>query len=266
MRKNILISGASAGLGRGMAWEFARLNRNLALCARRLGQLEELRDQLLAAHPAISVVVRQLDVNDHERVFTVFDEFSAELGGLDRIIVNAGSRAGGPLGSGAWNVNKRTAETNFVSALAQCEAAVALMRARNRGHLVVISSISALRGFPRNLTTYAASKAGVLALAEGIRADTFGTPIRVSSILPGYIGFERDAAASARLVTNMEKGCRLLVRAIEREPARASVPRWPWSVLGLGMRVMPLRVVSRFGATAQLARETGAGPSPNRPY
>lgn len=251
MRKNILITGASAGLGRGMAWEFAHRGRNLALCARRFGELEQLRKELLAAHPAITVAIRPLDVTDHSQVFSVFGEFAAELGGLDRVIVNAGSRAGRPVGTGAFEVNRQTAETNFVAALAQCEAALGIFRASGSGHLVMISSMSALRGFPRNLTAYAATKAGVLALAEGIRADTLGTPIRVTSVLPGYIG---PREPGARLVTDPGKGCRLLVRAIEREPARASVPRWPWAVLGLGMRAVPLRVVSRFGGTAQLAR------------
>src|SRR3546814_20690226 len=76
-----------------------------------------------------------------------------------------------PLGTGYFHANRKTAETNFVAALAQCEAAMEIFRAQNDGHLVVISSMSAMRGMPRNLTTYAATKAGVAALAEGIRAD-----------------------------------------------------------------------------------------------
>lgn len=257
MRRNILITGASSGLGRGMAREFARMNRNLALCARRRDLLDELRAELLAAYPGISVATRELDVNDHQRVFPVFGELSAELGGLDRIILNAGSRQGRPLGTGSFDLNKRTAETNFVAVVAQCEAGMALLRAGAGGHLVLISSMSALRGFPGNLTVYAASKAGVLTLAEGLRAEVLGSAIRVSAILPGYIRTEATAALPAgRLMTDTERGCRLLARAIEQEPVRASVPRWPWSMLGIGMRVMPIRVVRRFGGTAQLARES----------
>lgn len=89
-RRNILITGASSGLGAGMAREFAARGRNLALAARRVERLEELRDELLAAYPGITVSVRALDVNKHDDVFTVFREFDEELGGLDRVIVNAG--------------------------------------------------------------------------------------------------------------------------------------------------------------------------------
>ena len=71
------------------------MNRDLALCARAAPTcLEALRAELLAAHPGIRVLVKPLDVNDYEKVFTVFREFAAELGGLDRVIVNAGMGKG----------------------------------------------------------------------------------------------------------------------------------------------------------------------------
>jgi short-subunit dehydrogenase len=160
MRKNILITGASSGLGEGMAREFAKMGRNLVLCARRLERLEELKRELLAANPNIRVLVRSLDVNDYDQVFEVFRAFKEELGTLDRIIVNAGVGKGQPVGTGYFRANRQTAETNFVAALAQCEAAVEIFRKQSAGHLVTISSMSALRGMRGNVTTYAASKAG----------------------------------------------------------------------------------------------------------
>ncbi|MFD9889696.1 SDR family oxidoreductase [Amycolatopsis sp. NPDC059027] len=265
MRRRILITGASAGLGRGMAWEFARRGRDLALCARRQNLLEELRDELLAEYPGISVSVRTLDVTDHPAVFKVFGEFAAEPGGLDRIVVNAGSSRGRPVGTGEFELNRRTAETNFTAVLAQCEAALEIFRARGAGHLVLISSVCALRAFPQNLTTYAASKAAVLALGEGMRADLMGTPIAVTTLLPGYIRSETQTAQGP-LVADFERGCRALAKVIEHEPARACVPAWPpWWLFGLGMRVLPLRIVSRFGGTAQRSRvaltdSAGAAP------
>ena len=68
-RQNILITGASSGLGKGMAAEFAKQGSNLALCARRLDRLEELRSELLAVNPNIKVLIKSLDVNDHNAVF-----------------------------------------------------------------------------------------------------------------------------------------------------------------------------------------------------
>ncbi|WP_028079869.1 SDR family oxidoreductase [Solimonas soli] len=247
MRKTILITGASSGLGRGMAREFARRGHDLALCARRTERLAELQAELLQAHPAIKVSSRALDVLNYEQVFEVFRAFRDEFGTLDRVIVNAGLGKGRPLGTGYFWANRETAETNFVAALAQCEAALEIFRAQNAGHLVVISSMSALRGMPRNMTTYAATKAGVAALAEGIRADLLATPIKVSTIYPGYIRSEiNEKVKHTPFMIDTETGCRLLARAIEREPSSACVPRWPWAPLGIAMRLLPLRIVARM--------------------
>jgi short-subunit dehydrogenase len=247
VRTNILITGASSGLGRGMAREFAARGRNLALCARRTDRLEELRDELTAAYPGITVAIRSLDVNDHAQVFEVFRAFRSDLGTLDRVIVNAGLGKGQPVGTGYFHANVQTATTNVLGALAQCEAAMEVFREQEAGHLVVISSMSALRGMPRNLTTYAASKAAVAALAEGIRADVRATPITVSTIYPGYIRSEmNERVTHAPFLVDTETGCRYLARAIEREPAKAYVPRWPWAPLGLAMRTLPLSLVARM--------------------
>jgi short-subunit dehydrogenase len=247
MRKNILITGASSGIGRGMAREFARLGCNLALCARRTERLEELKAELIAAYPGIHVSLRALDVNDYDAVFRVFREFREELGTLDRVIVNAGLGKGQPIGTGYFYANRQTAETNFVAALAQCEAAVEIFREQNAGHLVTISSISAMRGFPRNLTTYAATKAGLATLTEGVRVDLARTPIKVTTIFPGYIRSEiNERVKKTPFIVDTETGSKALVRAIEREPATACVPGWPWAPLAFLMRNLPLGIVSKM--------------------
>src|SRR3546814_16237300 len=100
MRKTILITGASSGLGRGMAREFAARGRDLALCARRTERLDELKAELLAAHPGIRIEVRALDVLNYDQVFEVFRAFRDDFGRIDRVIVNAGLGKGQPLGTG----------------------------------------------------------------------------------------------------------------------------------------------------------------------
>lgn len=247
LRNNILITGASSGLGAGMAREFARRGRNLALCARRADRLEALRDELLTRHPAIRVSVRPLDVNDHDQVFAVFRAFRDELGTIDRFIVNAGMGKGASLGTGYFHANRQTAMTNFVAALAQCEAALEILRAQNAGHLVTISSVSAIRGLPRALTTYAATKAGLAALTEGIRADLLGTPIAVSTMFPGFIRSEmNERVKRTPFIVDTETGVRALVRAIESEKATAFVPAWPWTAIAFLMKRLPLAAVRKL--------------------
>jgi short-subunit dehydrogenase len=250
IRKTILITGASSGLGEGMARAFAARGRDLALCARRAARLEALRAELLAQHPGIRISARALDVNDHPKVFEVFHAFAQELGSLDRVVINAGLGKGQPLGTGAFfKANLPTAQTNFIAALAQAEAAMEVFRTQRSGHLVMISSIAAMRGMPGNVTTYAATKAGVAALAEGIHAECLKRrlPIQVTTLHPGYI--ETALSTSAKrtpFMLDLASGCRAMVEAIEREPAEASVPGWPWRWIGWGLRNLPLRWVAKL--------------------
>lgn len=246
MTKTILITGASSGLGAGMAREFACKGYNLAICARRIERLEILKQELQSQY-AVKVSVRVLDVTDYDEVFKVFKAFQQEFATLDRIIVNAGVGDGRRIGKGNFEINRATAETNFISALAQCEAAVEIFRAQNHGHLVVISSMSAVRGLPKHLSTYAASKAAVAHLAEGIRAELLNTPIKVSTIYPGYIRTElNEGARKLPFEVDEKTGCKALVKAIEKQPVKAYVPQWPWLPLGLAMKILPLSIVNKL--------------------
>jgi short-subunit dehydrogenase len=247
IRENILITGASSGLGKGMAIEFAKQGRNLALCARRYENLETLKAELLDLNPNINVFIRSLDVNDHDAVFEVFDAFKQDLGRLDRVIVNAGMGKGASVGTGYFHANKQTATTNFVSALAQCEAAMTIFREQNSGHLVTISSISAVRGFRRAMTVYAATKAGLTSLSEGIRMDVMNTPIKVTCIHPGFIRSEiNEKVEKVPFIVDTDVGCRAMVKAIEKEKANAFVPSWPWSLLHWVMRIAPASTIRKM--------------------
>lgn len=247
--KTVLITGASSGLGEGMARLFAKLGYNLAICARRTDRLERLTSELVAEYPDIRVEYRALDVSNYDEIFAVFDAFAADFDGIDRVVVNAGVGDSRRIGKGRFETNRHTVEINFISALAQCEAAMNIFRAQNNGHLVVISSMSAMRGLPKHLTAYGASKAGLAHLAEGIRADMLLTnlPIQVSTIYPGYVRTEiNENAKPLPFEVNAETGTKTIVAAIEAEVEEACVPSLPWSVVGKAMKHLPLQVVNKF--------------------
>ena len=247
MTKTILITGASSGLGAEMARQFADLGYDLALCARRLDRLEELKGEIAASHPERRVEIRTLDVNDHDQVFKVFHAFHDDFGHLDRIVVNAGLGKGAPIGTGKFYANKETAETNFIGGLAQTEAAVEIFREQDAGHFVMVSSVSALRGMARNITTYGATKAAVAHLAEGVRAELLHTPIKVTVLYPGYIESEMSVRSEKTpLMATTEDGVRAMVSVIEKEKASARVPQWPWVPLGVVLKHMPLSIARRF--------------------
>lgn len=244
-RKNILITGASAGLGLGMAKEFAKMGRNLALCARRMENLEALKRDLLILNPNIEVYIAQLDVDNHDQVFEVFNQFKQQMGQIDRIIVNAGIGKAAPIGTGYFYANKQTAYTNFVSALAQCEAAMTIFREQNAGHLVTISSISAVRGFKTG-AVYGASKSALTRMSEAMAIEVLNTPIKVSCVHPGYIETDINKAVKNKpFPVDLPTGSRKLVAAIEKEGLVSFVPRWPWAVIRVALKVLPLRWLAK---------------------
>ena len=248
--KTVLITGASSGIGAGMARSFAKLGYNLAICARRTERLQALKTEILAENPDIRVELTALDVSDYDAVFDTFKAFQQQFDSIDRVIVNAGVGEGRRVGTGRFHINRRTAEINFISALAQCEAAMEIFREQNSGHLVVISSMSAMRGMPKHLTVYAASKAGLAHLAEGIRAEMLvdNLPIKVTTIYPGYIRTEiNEGAPKLPFEVDEVTGSNALVAAIESGVDEACVPTLPWLVLGKAMKHLPLHLVNKLG-------------------
>jgi short-subunit dehydrogenase len=243
----ILITGASSGLGAEMARQFAAKGHDLALCARRTERLEELGSEILAAHPDRRVELRALDVNDDDQVFEVFGAFRDDFGGIGRVVVNAGVGKGAPLGTGRYDVNRETAMTNFVAALAQAEAAMEIFREQDAGHLVLVSSMSAMRGMPTSMTVYAATKAALSHLGAGLQYELLGKPIKVTVLHCGYISSEMNERVQQQVRFMVPTdGVRSMVAAIEKEKAHAYVPPLPWTALAPVMRHAPLPVLKRL--------------------
>lgn len=247
----ILITGASSGLGAEMARQFAALGHDLALTARRTDRLDALKAEIAAAHPQRRVETYALDVTRDEDVTAVFERAKGDFGRLDRVVVNAGLGKGAPYGKGSHYANRETITTNVLGAAAQTEAAMAIFREQQAGHLVLIASITALRGMPKSMTTYGATKAFVASLGEGIRSEMLGKPeldIDVSVLYPGYIRSEMNEKVEqkTKFMVDTDVGVRAMVEAIEARKPRAYVPAKPWVAVGAAMRVLPLKVVRKL--------------------
>jgi NADP-dependent 3-hydroxy acid dehydrogenase YdfG len=247
-RQRIVLTGASSGLGEGMARRWAAAGHDLALLARRSDRLERLRDEL-AGHGR-TVLVDTLDIDDPDAVAETVPRVVAELGGMDRFVANAGLGKGAPVGTGGARPNRAVLTTNVLGTHATCEAAVAHFRAQGHGHLVVISSVAGVRGMGGTRTAYATSKAADAVLAEGIRADLLASrstrAIRVTTIHPGFIETDINTGRRGPFTVDLDTGVDALVAAIDREPVRAYVPEWPWRAVAGLLRVLPLPVAARL--------------------
>jgi short-subunit dehydrogenase len=247
IRRKILITGASSGLGAAMAREFVARGRDVALCARRIERLEELKGELTRRSPGVKVAIATLDVNDHHRVPTVFADLSDQLGGVDRVVVNAGIGKAAPLGSGQVWTGMAVLETNAVAGLVQIETALELFTQSGAGHLVLMSSISAAKGLPGVWSPYCASKAALSSLGQSLRAEYARGPIRVSVIEAGPIETEMHPRTDTTMfMMDPARGARALVRAIERERGCCVVPRWPWAPIARILPVVPPWLIGRF--------------------
>jgi len=244
--KTVFITGASSGIGRALAMELARRGHDLFLTARRLDALERIRADVAAADPARRVEVRRLDVTDDGDVANAVAEAAQKLGRLDIVVANAGIGNSGRVGEGNLERARLIVETDLIGAIATIDAAVALFRRQGGpGQVVGVSSVAGVRGLPGS-GSYSASKAGLTAYLESVRAETRGEPVTVTTLAPGYIDTPINQDVKSRpFLIDAEKGARIMADLIERGVGYATVPRLPWTVLAPLMRVLPDSLLAR---------------------
>lgn len=187
--KTILVTGASAGIGRATAQAFAALGANLVLCARRLERLADLKAQLEGAHP-VKVRIHALDVRDRDAVERFVSSLESDGIVPDVLVNNAGKAVGlDLLHEGLVEDWEEMIDTNVKGLLYLSRSVIPLMVERDSGHVVNIGSIAGHQVYQKG-AVYNASKYAVRALNEGMSLDLLGTRIRVSSIDPGLVETE----------------------------------------------------------------------------
>jgi len=187
--KRALVTGASSGIGEACARRFASEGTHLALWARREDRLTRLAADLEKAH-GISVRVTAVDVRDRAAVNQAAAELVAAGQVPDILINNAGLAAGfSKIQEGDVDDWDRMIDTNLKGLLNVTRAILPHMVQARRGHVVNIGSTAGHMAYPKG-NVYCATKAGVRALTEGMNLDVAGTPIRVSSVDPGFVETE----------------------------------------------------------------------------
>ena len=187
--KTILVTGASAGIGAACARRFAAEGAHLVLWARRRERLDTLAAELSKAH-GITVRVDPVDVRDRAAVGRAARALLAAGPAPDVLLNNAGLASGLSLvQDGDLEDWDRMIDTNVKGLLFVTRAILPAMIARGRGHVVNIGSTAGHQVYQKG-NVYNATKFAVKALTEGINLDVAGTPIRVSSVDPGFVETE----------------------------------------------------------------------------
>ena len=235
--KTVMITGASSGIGRGLAVELARRGAKVGLIARRAAALAELVREIESANG--KALALPGDVMDVASLGAAATQLRSTFGPIDVLIANAGVGATvdgaelkGSTVAGVINVN-------VLGAANSVEAVVPEMVKRGKGQLVVISSLAAYRGLPKS-AAYCASKAAVSAFFESLRLDLEPRGIDVTIIHPGFIKTPLTAGRHAQMPFLMELDAAVakIISAIEKRKKSYAFPWQLASIVRAGM-IMP---------------------------
>jgi len=182
--KVALVTGASRGIGRAIAKEFASQGAKVALCARSVDALQAVADEIAAAGGCAQPFA--LDVSSADGVRAVVEAVTGHYGRLDILINNAGITRDGLIARMKDDAWEEVLNTNLRGAFYLTRAAAKIMMRQRCGKIVNISSVVGLTGNPGQ-ANYAASKAGLIGMTRSVAKELGSRNIQVNAIAPGFI-------------------------------------------------------------------------------
>ena len=210
MNKTILVTGASGGIGEGIARELAAHGAKVLLGARRRDRVEAISADIRKAGGMAEA--RVLDVTDRASM-AEFAQAALDLwGGIDVLVNNAGVMPLSPLSAGKHDEWERMVDVNIKGVLWGIGAVLPTMERQGSGQIINIASIGALQVVP-TAAVYCATKFAVRAISDGLRQES--TKIRVTCVNPGVV--ESDLASTITHQETMSAMDRY--RAIALQPA-----------------------------------------------
>lgn len=187
--KNVLVTGASAGIGRACAVAFAEQGANIILFARREDKLKELQQELIEKYSS-KVHIAQCDVRNYEEVKSAIDAIPTEFKTIDILVNNAGLARGlGKIYDAELSDWEEMIDTNVKGLLYVSRIITPDMVARKSGHIINIGSIAGWENYLGGVV-YCGSKHAVRAISKGMAIDLNGTGVRVTEIDPGMVETE----------------------------------------------------------------------------
>lgn len=187
MKRTALITGATSGIGRATAHEFAKHGINLVLCGRRQQRLDSVQKALSRE---VDVHTLNFDVRDKEATFSTINSLPEGFKDIDILINNAGNAHGlDPIETGSTDDWDAMMDINVKGLLYVSKAIIPGMTERKSGHIINIGSSAGKEVYPKG-NVYCASKYAVLAITEGMRIDLNPYGIKVSAVNPGLVETE----------------------------------------------------------------------------
>ncbi|TOH48621.1 oxidoreductase [Vibrio parahaemolyticus] len=176
MKKLVVITGASSGIGEAIARRFSEEGHPLLLVARRVERLEALN--------LPNTLCEKVDVTDQASLITAIEKAEALFGPADVLVNNAGVMLLGQIDTQDAAEWKRMFDVNVLGLLNGIHSVLASMKARNSGTIINISSIAGKKTFPDH-AAYCGTKFAVHAISENVREEVAASNVRVTTIAPG---------------------------------------------------------------------------------
>jgi NAD(P)-dependent dehydrogenase (short-subunit alcohol dehydrogenase family) len=197
--RNVLVTGASSGIGRATALAFAAAGANVVLVARRAQTLAKVAAEARAA--GVEALAVSADVTDRAAVKACFRKAVARFKRIDVVVNNAGVLIAAPVTEMAPADLQRMLDVNLFGALHVMQAAVRQMRRQPEGgHIVNVASLAGRRGYSP-LGGYSARQFALVGMTEALRTELAGGNVGVSLVLPGVVDTPMVDAAAADPVT-----------------------------------------------------------------
>lgn len=188
--KTAIVTGASSGIGVGIAKEFVLEGVNVVLAARRIEKLVELQQELEALGKG-KVLAVQTDVSNKEDVFELVRRSEETFQQVDILVNNAGQVLSGTVRSGKVEDWETMIDVNIKGVLYGIHAVLPSMLERKQGHIINIASVSGFE-VTKTSTVYSATKFAVRAISMGLEKELAKTGVKVTNISPGMVEVERN--------------------------------------------------------------------------
>lgn len=186
--KVVVITGASSGIGRAAAVEFAKKGSTLVLLARRKEKLEQVEKELKkfgnrTTTTTTTTVAIPCDVSDKDQVKSMSDRVLAQFGRIDVLVNNAGFAVYGTVSELSIEDIESQMRTNYLGMVYCTKNFLPALVSQNSGHIVNVASVAASFGLP-GIASYCASKFAMLGFSEGLRHELHGTGVGVTVVSP----------------------------------------------------------------------------------
>jgi short-subunit dehydrogenase len=242
----VWITGASSGLGRAVACQYAEAGHTVCVSARRADQLQDLADFCRGSTGEVRIF--ELDVTDPEAVATCLQAIRADVGVPDLTILNAGAHAPNSAKSFDREIFRRLMDINYIGTVNCLQEIIPVCLAQRSGQIAVVSSVAGYRGLP-NASAYGASKAAVINLCESLQPELRAGGVKLSVVNPGFVRtpMTDENDFSMPFLMEVEDAAQAMIRGLEKNYFETTFPRrFTWLVKAL--RILPVNVYLRLTA------------------